>query len=65
MDAEYLPERSIRSIFYYEHRQDNRCVIGVFNVAASKALIAIVDKAGKLESVPNVGILYGAEKARL
>uniref|UniRef100_A0A915AYJ0 DNA polymerase epsilon catalytic subunit n=1 Tax=Parascaris univalens TaxID=6257 RepID=A0A915AYJ0_PARUN len=59
-EAEYLPERSIRSAFYYEHRQDRRSVIAVMNTAANDAIIVGVNA-----DFPNVNAIYANEKALL
>ncbi|KHN70755.1 DNA polymerase epsilon catalytic subunit A [Toxocara canis] len=59
-DAEYLPDNSIRSAFYYEHRQDKRCVIAVINSSANDAIIVSVNA-----EFPNVNNIYNNEKTRL
>uniref|UniRef100_A0A183U975 Cytoplasmic protein n=1 Tax=Toxocara canis TaxID=6265 RepID=A0A183U975_TOXCA len=55
-----LPDNSIRSAFYYEHRQDKRCVIAVINSSANDAIIVSVNA-----EFPNVNNIYNNEKARL
>ncbi|KHN78221.1 DNA polymerase epsilon catalytic subunit A [Toxocara canis] len=52
-DAEYLPDNSIRNAFYWEHRQEKRCVIAVVNSSAKDAIIVSVNA-----EFPNTMLLY-------
>lgn len=60
---QYLPENSIRTLFFYEHQQDSRSVIAVFNTATSEAHIVLVNKVEL--NLPNLQKMYASEKANL
>uniref|UniRef100_A0A8R1XQP9 DNA polymerase epsilon catalytic subunit n=1 Tax=Onchocerca volvulus TaxID=6282 RepID=A0A8R1XQP9_ONCVO len=59
----YLPENSVRTLFFYEHHQDSRCVMAVFNTATSEAHIVVVNKTEL--NLPNLSNMYANEKANL
>ncbi|VIO96069.1 DNA polymerase family B, exonuclease domain containing protein [Brugia malayi] len=61
--VQYLPENSIRTLFFYEHQQDSRCVIAVFNTASSEAHIVVVNKTEL--NLPNLSNMYASEKTNL
>lgn len=60
---QYLPENSIRTLFFYEHQQDSRCVMAVFNTTTSEAHVVVVNKTEL--SLPNLSNMYASEKANL
>uniref|UniRef100_A0A158Q8A2 DNA polymerase epsilon catalytic subunit n=1 Tax=Elaeophora elaphi TaxID=1147741 RepID=A0A158Q8A2_9BILA len=61
--VQYLPQNSIHTLFFYEHQQDNRCVMAVFNTATNEAHIVVVNKT-ELD-LPNLSNMYASEKANL
>ncbi|KAM3720644.1 DNA polymerase epsilon catalytic subunit [Dirofilaria immitis] len=61
--VQYLPENSIRTLFFYEHHQDSRCVMALFNTATSEAHIVVVNKTEL--NLPNLSNMYASEKANL
>uniref|UniRef100_A0A915Q6B6 DNA polymerase epsilon catalytic subunit n=1 Tax=Setaria digitata TaxID=48799 RepID=A0A915Q6B6_9BILA len=61
--VQYLPENSIRTLFFYEHQQDSRCVMAVFNTVTSEAHIVVVNKTGL--TLPNLSNVYISERENL
>ncbi|MCP9260431.1 DNA polymerase [Dirofilaria immitis] len=61
--VQYLPENSIRTLFFYEHHQDSRCVMALFNTVTSEAHIVVVNKTEL--NLPNLSNMYASEKANL
>uniref|UniRef100_A0A0N5A8U1 DNA polymerase epsilon catalytic subunit n=1 Tax=Syphacia muris TaxID=451379 RepID=A0A0N5A8U1_9BILA len=62
-EASYLGNNLFRKVFLYEHHQDTRCVISLFNENENEAIIVIVNKT-RLE-LPNLGTIYSTEKKKL
>ncbi|VDK84402.1 unnamed protein product [Litomosoides sigmodontis] len=61
--VQYLPENSFHTLFFYEHQQDSRCVMAVFNTATSEAHVVVVNKAEL--NLPNLSNMFASERANL
>ncbi|VBB29888.1 unnamed protein product [Acanthocheilonema viteae] len=61
--VQYLPENSVRTLFFYEHQQDSRSVMAVFNAATSEAHVVVVNKSEL--NLPNLSNMYANERANL
>ncbi|MFH4974025.1 hypothetical protein AB6A40_000734 [Gnathostoma spinigerum] len=62
-DFEYLPSKSVRSLFFFEHHQDSRCVMAIFNTALTEAIVIVVNR-GDI-SLPSLSTIYATEQERL